>query len=69
MQEFESIQLDPLEGYVTKIDFEIEKEVEKLKRSTIKQLTFYNKKEVVFTLEEKEKLQVLVLYWNVISTY
>jgi hypothetical protein len=57
MQEFECDPAHPLEGYVTKIDFEIEKSaVEKLKRSTMKQLTLsVMKKEVVFTVRpEKE---------------
>ncbi|WP_299251733.1 hypothetical protein [uncultured Lacinutrix sp.] len=57
MQEFECDPAHPLDGYVTKIDFEIEKSaVEKLKRSTMKQLTLsVMKKEVVFTVRpEKE---------------
>ncbi|WP_055435362.1 hypothetical protein [Lacinutrix algicola] len=57
MLEFECDPAHPLEGYVTKIDFEIEKSaVEKLKRSTMKQVTLLvMKKEVVFTVKpEKE---------------
>ncbi|WP_452231424.1 hypothetical protein [Lacinutrix sp. MEBiC02595] len=60
MPELESEPASPLDGYVTKIDFEIEKNtVEKLKRSTMKQLTLtIKKKEVVFTVykdSEKEE--------------
>ena len=56
MPELESDPAHPLKGYVTKIDFEIEKTaVEKLKKSTIKQITLsFKKKEVVFTVYSKE---------------
>lgn len=56
MSELESEPASPLDAYVTKIDFEIEKNtVEKLKRSTMKQLTLtIKKKEVVFTVYNEE---------------
>ncbi|AUC82043.1 hypothetical protein [Lacinutrix sp. Bg11-31] len=56
MLEFECDPAHPLKGYVTKIDFEIEKSaVEKLKKSTMKQVTLsVMKKEVVFTVYNKE---------------
>ncbi|WP_055445322.1 hypothetical protein [Lacinutrix himadriensis] len=56
MLEFESEPATPLDAYVTKIDFEIEKSaVENLKRSTMKQLTLIiKKKEVVFTVKNEE---------------
>nr|WP_321223040.1 hypothetical protein [uncultured Psychroserpens sp.] len=52
MDEIESDQIDDfIKGYVTRIDFEIEKEaVENIKRSTIKQLVLtYKKEKIVFT--------------------
>ncbi|QRM87756.1 hypothetical protein FG167_00480 [Lacinutrix sp. WUR7] len=56
MLEFESEPATPLDAYITKIDFEIEKSaVENLKRSTMKQLTLIiKKKEVVFTVKNEE---------------
>lgn len=56
MPEFESDPAHPLEGYVTKIDFEIEKtDIESLKKSTMKQLTLtIKKKDVVFSIYNKE---------------
>lgn len=46
MPELESDPANPLEGYVTKIDFQIEKgDVDKIKRSNIKTLTLFIKKE------------------------
>ena len=50
MDEFESDKADVFNGYVTRIDFEIEKAtVEKIKRSTIKKMTVkVKKKELVF---------------------
>ena len=50
MPELESDPASPLKGYVTKIDFEIDKtDVEKIKRSTIKQIVLTIKKqEIVF---------------------
>ena len=56
MPELESEATSPLKGYATKIDFEIEKSaVEKLKRSTIKQITLtIKKKEVVFNIYSKK---------------
>jgi hypothetical protein len=56
MSELESEPASPLDAYVTRIDFEIEKTtVEKLKRSTMKQLTLtIKKKEVVFTVKNEE---------------
>ena len=56
MSELESEPASPLEGYVTNIDFEIEKTaVEKLKKSTMKQLILtIKKKEVIFTVYNKE---------------
>ena len=56
MEEFECDPAHPLEGYVTKIDFEIEKSVvEKLKRSTMKQVTLsVMKKKIVFLVNNKE---------------
>ncbi|WP_299888680.1 hypothetical protein [uncultured Lacinutrix sp.] len=51
MTELESESADRFKGYVTKIDFEIEKEaVDKISKSTIKTLTFTTKKDkVIFT--------------------
>ncbi|MBQ0786769.1 MAG: hypothetical protein KBT69_04670 [Oceanihabitans sp.] len=56
MSELESEPASPLDAYVTKIDFEIEKTaVEKLKKSTMKQLRLtIKKKEVVFTVYNEE---------------
>ncbi|MEM5564555.1 hypothetical protein WNY78_05550 [Psychroserpens sp. AS72] len=56
MDEIESDQIDDfIKGYVTRIDFEIEKEaVESIKRSTIKQLVLTVKKQkVVFDSQQK----------------
>ncbi|RLJ64350.1 hypothetical protein CLV86_1467 [Lacinutrix venerupis] len=55
MPEFESESASPLDGHVTRIDFQIEKaDVEKIKRSNIKQLTLYvKKKEILFNLYSK----------------
>ena len=55
MPELESEPAHPLEGYVTKIDFQIEKnDVEKIKRSNIKTLTLFVKKEEhVFSIYKK----------------
>jgi hypothetical protein len=57
MQELESDPAQPLKGYVTKIDFEIEKDtVEKLKRSTMKQVVLIiKKKKLMFTVNLKEE--------------
>ncbi|MEJ6792404.1 MAG: hypothetical protein QNK89_06665 [Lacinutrix sp.] len=57
MPELESEPAHPLEGYVTKIDFQIEKnDVEKIKRSNIKTLTLFVKKEThVFLIYKKEE--------------
>lgn len=48
--EFEAEKADIFDGFVTRIDFEIEKEtVEKIRRSTIKKMTVnVKKKELVF---------------------
>lgn len=56
MSEFESDPAHPLKAQVTKIDFEIEKnDVQKLKRSSMKQLTLtVKKKEIVFNMYKKE---------------
>ncbi|WP_290701917.1 hypothetical protein [Lacinutrix sp.] len=55
MPEFESEPASPLEGYVTKIDFQIEKnDVDKIKRSNVKTLTLFIKKEEhVFSIYKK----------------
>jgi len=52
MPEFESDAANPLEGYVTKIDFQIEKaDVDKIKRSNVKQIKLFVKKEkIVFNI-------------------
>lgn len=52
MPEFESDAASPLKSYVTKIDFQIEKnDVDKIKRSNIKTLTLFAKKqEHVFSI-------------------
>ncbi|WP_452224277.1 hypothetical protein [Lacinutrix chionoecetis] len=56
MPELESDPAHPLEGYVTKIDFQIEKkDVEKIKRSNIKTLTLFIKKEEhIFSIYKSE---------------
>jgi len=56
MPELESDPANPLEGYVTKIDFQIEKaDVDKIKRSNIKRLTLFIKKtEVLFLMYKNE---------------
>ena len=56
MDEFESEPTDVFTGYATKIDFEIEKDaVEKIKRSTIKQLVLTVKKnKIAFEPYNKE---------------
>jgi len=52
MPELESDAANPLEGYVTKIDFQIEKaDVDKIKRSNVKQIKLFVKKEqIVFNI-------------------
>lgn len=51
MDEFESEPADRFKGHVTNVDFEIEKDaLEKISRSTIKELVFTTKKEnIVFS--------------------
>lgn len=58
MDEIESEQIDDVfKGYVTRIDFEIEKEaVENIKRSTIKQLVLTCKNQkVVFSIYDSDE--------------
>jgi len=57
MDEFESEGSPFFDGYVTQIDFEIEKEsVEKIKRSTIKEITLTLKKKTIeFSVYNKEE--------------
>ncbi|WP_055448687.1 hypothetical protein [Lacinutrix mariniflava] len=56
MPELESDATSPLKGYATKIDFEIEKSaVEKLKKSTMKQVTLCIKKQkIVFNIHKTD---------------
>jgi len=57
MDEFESEPTDIFKGFATKIDFEIEKNaIDKIKRSTIKQLILTTKKEkIIFSIYTKDK--------------
>jgi len=57
MPELESNPAHPLEGYVTKIDFEIDKnDVDKIKRSNVKTLSLFIKKEKhVFSIYENKE--------------
>ena len=57
MPELESEPAHPLEGYVTKIDFEIDKnDVDKIKRSNVKTLSLFIKKEKhVFSIYENKE--------------
>ena len=57
MNELESDQANPLKAYVTKVDFQIEKtDVEKLKRSNIKQIKLLIKNnEINFIIRPEKK--------------
>jgi len=63
MDEFESENMSIFDGYVTRIDFEIEKEAaENIKRSAIKNITLQVKKHAItftpLTIEGLDELQI-----------